>query len=585
MNTPQRRRVHIETVTKSHKGKTYTSILLRRTYREDGKVKHETLGNLSDLPPDVLDFMRGRLNGELEEATPSGPFQIVRSLPHGNVSAVLQTAKNIGLDQLLGSRRCRERDLVLAMIVSRVLSPRSKLSACAALQAETAQSTLAEELRLGDVDVHELYAAMDWLLDRQKRIENKLAKKHLQGGVLVLFDVSSSYYTGRKSAFVTHGYSRDHRGDQPQIVYGLLCDGEGRPIAVEVFPGNTADPITFTQIVARVRNRFGIKRVVFVGDRGMITSARIDEDLRGVDGLDWISALRSEGIRKLIKGKLVQRSLFDERDLAEITSDDFPGERLIVCRNPQLAEERARKREALLQATEKQLEPIRKATLRKRSPLRGQDEIGLRVGKIIGKHKMQKHFQLTITEKSFSFQRNNQKIKDEALLDGLYVVRTSVKSDTMPAVRVVETYKSLSRVERAFRCLKTVDLQLRPIYHHKDERIRAHVFLCMLAYYVEWHMRERLREVLFDDCDTASASASRTSVVGPSVRSEVAKRKDATRRTPSGHPVQSFQDLLRDLATLTRNRIRIADYDAIYDKLTAPTAYQQHVFNLLQVAL
>jgi len=585
MNTPQRRRVHIETVTKSHKGKTYTSILLRRTYREDGKVKHETLGNLSDLPPDVLDFMRGRLNGELEEATPSGPFQIVRSLPHGNVAAVLQTAKNIGLDQLLGSRRCRERDLVLAMIVSRVLSPRSKLSACAALQAETAQSTLAEELRLGDVDVHELYAAMDWLLDRQKRIENKLAKKHLQGGVLVLFDVSSSYYTGRKSAFVTHGYSRDHRGDQPQIVYGLLCDGEGRPIAVEVFPGNTADPVTFTQIVARVRNRFGIKRVVFVGDRGMITSARIDEDLRGVDGLDWISALRSEGIRKLIKGKLVQRSLFDERDLAEITSDDFPGERLIVCRNPQLAEERARKREALLQATEKQLEPIRKATLRKRSPLRGQDEIGLRVGKIIGKHKMQKHFQLTITEKSFSFQRNNQKIKDEALLDGLYVVRTSVKSDTMPAVRVVETYKSLSRVERAFRCLKTVDLQLRPIYHHKGERIRAHVFLCMLAYYVEWHMRERLREVLFDDCDTASASASRTSVVGPSVRSEVAKRKDATRRTPSGHPVQSFQDLLRDLATLTRNRIRIADYDAIYDKLTAPTAYQQHVFNLLQVAL
>ena len=585
MNTPQRRRVHIETVTKSHKGKTYTSILLRRTYREDGKVKHETLGNLSDLPPDVLDFMRGRLNGELEEATPSGPFQIVRSLPHGNVAAVLQTAKNIGLDQLLGSRRCRERDLVLAMIVSRVLSPRSKLSACAALQAETAQSTLAEELRLGDVDVHELYAAMDWLLDRQKRIENKLAKKHLQGGVLVLFDVSSSYYTGRKSAFVTHGYSRDHRGDQPQIVYGLLCDGEGRPIAVEVFPGNTADPVTFTQIVARVRNRFGIKRVVFVGDRGMITSARIDEDLRGVDGLDWISALRSEGILKLIKGKLVQRSLFDERDLAEITSDDFPGERLIVCRNPQLAEERARKREALLQATEKQLEPIRKATLRKRSPLRGQDEIGLRVGKIIGKHKMQKHFQLTITEKSFSFQRNNQKIKAEALLDGLYVVRTSVKSDTMPAVRVVETYKSLSRVERAFRCLKTVDLQLRPIYHHKDERIRAHVFLCMLAYYVEWHMRERLREVLFDDCDTASASASRTSVVGPSVRSEVAKRKDATRRTPSGHPVQSFQDLLRDLATLTRNRIRIADYDAIYDKFTAPTAYQQHVFNLLQVAL
>ena len=585
MKTPERRRVHIQTVTKSYKGKTYTSVLLRRTYREGGKVKHETLGNLSDLPPDVLEFIRGRLNGELDETAPRGPFQILRSLPHGNVVAVLQTAKNLGLEQLLASRPCRERDLILALVVSRIISPRSKLSVCAGLKRETAQSTLAEELKLGRVEVGEIYAAMDWLLARQKRIENKLAKRHLRGGVLVLFDVSSSYYTGRKSSLVTHGYSRDHRGDRPQIVYGLLCDPEGRPIAVEVFPGNTADPVTFTQIVSRVRKRFGIERVVFVGDRGMITSARIKEDLRDVDGLDWISALRSDGIRKLIKAKLVQRSLFDECDLAEITSEEFPGERLVVCRNPQLADERARKREELLQATERQLEPIRQATLRKTRPLRGEEAIGLRVGKVINKYKMEKHFELTITQNSFTFQRKEEKIKEEKLLDGLYVVRTSVPQKKMNSERVVETYKSLSHVERAFRCLKTVDLQLRPIYHHKDDRIRAHVFLCMLSYYVEWHMRERLREVLFDDCDRESARASRSSPVAPAGRSQAAKNKDATRRTEKGHPVQSFQDMLRDLATVTRNRIRIDEFKSEYDKLSIPTDYQRHVFALLDVKL
>jgi hypothetical protein len=585
MSTSERRSVHIATVTKTHNGKVYTSVLLRRTYREGEKVKHETLGNLSDLPPDVIEFIRGRLNGELDEASPRGPFEILRSLPHGNVAAVLQTATSIGLDQLLASRPCRERDLILALVVSRVISPRSKLSVSAGLRGETAQSTLAEDLGLGSVEVRELYAAMDWLLARQTRIENKLAKKHLKGGMLVLFDVSSSYYTGRKSSLVTHGYSRDHRGDRPQIVYGLLCDPEGRPIAVEVFPGNTADPVTFTRIVSRVRKRFHIDRVVFVGDRGMITSARINEDLRGVDGLDWISALRSDGIRKLINGKLVQRSLFDERDLAEITSADFPGERLVVCRNPQLADERSRKREELLRATEKQLEPIRQATLRKTRPLRGKKDIGLRVGKVINKHKMEKHFDLTITESSFDFQRDEEKINTEKLLDGLYVVRTSLPKETMNSERVVETYKSLSHVERAFRCLKTVDLQLRPIYHHKDDRIRAHVFVCMLSYYVEWHMRERLHNVLFDDCDRELSKAARTSPVAPAIRSEAAKRKDASRLTADGYPVQSFQDLLRDLATLTRNRIRIADFDAEYDKLTVPTDYQRHVFDLLNVTL
>ena len=585
MSSDRQRKVHVAKVTRTYKGKQYTSVLLRRTYREDGKVKHETLGNLSDLPADVIEFIQKRLSGELDESAPNGPFEIERSLPHGNVVTVLETAKNIGLPALLGSRASRERDLILALVVSRILSPRSKLSTSGSLQEPTAKNTLADELGLGDVAVHELYAAMDWLLARQTRIENKLAKKHLNNGLLVLFDVSSSYYTGRKSSLVRHGYSRDHRGDQPQIVYGLLCDSQGRPVAVEVFPGNTADPVTFTQIVTRVRKRFGINRVIFVGDRGMITTARIKEDLRDVKGLDWITALRTEGIRKLVKARAIQRSLFDERDLAEVTSEDFPGERLVVCRNPELADERARKREELLQATEKKLEPIRQATLRKRQPLRGEDKIGLRVGKVVGKYKMQKHFELTITNDSFTYTRNHEAIEAEAALDGLYVVRTSVDAETMGTEEVVRTYKSLSHVERAFRCLKTVDLRLRPIYHHNDDRIRAHVFICMLAYYVEWHMREKLQSILFDDHDRQTAQATRSSVVSPVIRSASAKRKDATRKTEDGYPVQSFQDLLSDMATLTRNRIRISAIDVKYDKLASPTSYQRHVLELLDVQL
>jgi transposase len=506
-------------------------------------------------------------------------------LPHGNVAAVLQTAKKLGLEDLLVSRPCRQRDLIMALIVGRILSPRSKLSTTVGLKSETAKHTLAEELGLGDVDVHQLYAAMDWLAERQTRIENKLAKKHLKDGQLVLFDVSSSYYTGRKSELIKHGYSRDHRKDRPQIVYGLLCDSDGRPIAIEVFPGNTSDPPTFTQVVARARKRFGINRIVFVGDRGMITSARINEDLRGVEGLDWISALRSEGIRKLREADAIQLSLFDKQDLAEVTSEHFPGERLIVCRNPALADQRARKREELLKATEEKLKPIRLATLRTRNPLRGEQKISLRVGKVIGKHKMAKHFDLTITESSFTFTRNEERIQEEAALDGLYAVRSSVDKQQMNAEQVVETYKSLAKVERAFRCMKTVDLSLRPIYHHNEDRIRAHVFICMLAYYVEWHMRERLRAILFADNDRSSAAASRESIVAPAQRSESAKRKDGNRRTDDGHPVQSFHDILKDLGTLCRNRIRISEYDAEYDKLTNPTPYQKHVLGLLGVAL
>ena len=579
----KRTKLRVETVKKTVKGKVYTSVLLRCSYRQDGKVKHETVGNLTQLPPDVIDFMKRRLSGELDENAPQSSFEIVRSLPHGNVVAVLQTAKQLGLENLLASRPCRERDLIMALIAARVLSPRSKLSTNTALNAETAKHTLAEELELGEVDVHQLYAAMDWLVERQTRIENKLAKKHLKDGHLVLFDVSSSYYTGRDSPLIKHGYSRDHRRDRPQIVYGLLCDSDGRPIAIEVFPGNTADPPTFTQIVARARKRFGINRIVFVGDRGMITSARINEDLRGVEGLDWISALRTEGIRKLREAGEIQMSLFDKQDLAEVTSEHFPDERLVVCRNPALAEQRVRKREELLKATEERLEPIRLATLRTRNPLRGEQAIGLRVGKVIGKHKMAKHFDLTITENSFTFIRNEARIREEAALDGLYVVRSSVDKKQMNSEQVVEAYKSLARVERAFRCMKTVDLSLRPIYHRNEDRIRSHVFICMLAYYVEWHMREQLRPLLFADDDQESAAAARESIVAPAQRSESAKRKDSRRRTDDDYPVQSFHDILADLGTLCRNRIRIPEFNSEFDKLTLATPYQQHVLDLLQV--
>jgi transposase len=583
--SPKPRKLRVEIVKRKYKGKEYSSVLLRRSYRSNGKVKHETVGNLSDLPADVIEFIKRRLNGELQADAPHAPFEIARSLPHGNVMAVLETAKSLGIEEILASRRCRDRDLILALVVARILSPRSKLSTAAALKEETAKNTLVEELELGDVDVHQLYAAMDWLATRQTRIENKLAKKHLKDGYLVLYDVSSSYYTGRQSSLIKHGYSRDHRSDRPQIVYGLLCDLEGRPIAIEVFSGNTADPPTFTEIVTRVRKRFGINRIVFVGDRGMITTARINADLRQTKGFDWISALRTEGVRKLLEAAEIQMSLFDSQDLAEVTSEHFPGERLIVCRNPVLAEERSRKREELLKATEKKLEPIRLATIRKTNPLRGEKEIGLRVGRVVNQYKMSKHFELSISETSFTYTRNETRIREEAALDGLYVIRSSVDEKVLDSDEVVATYKRLANVERAFRCIKTVDLSLRPIYHRNDERIRSHVFICMLAYYVEWHMRAKLRPILFEDHDRESAAASRSSIVAPAQRSDAAKRKDQTRRTEDDLPVQGFQDVLKDLATVCRNRIRIPNLKVAFDKITTPTPYQRQVFDLLDVTI
>lgn len=584
-NNNNKRAVHIATIKREYKGKIYVSHLLRHTYREDGKVKHVTLGNLSDLPDDLIEVMRRRLAGD---PLPAGndDVQIVRSLPHGHVAAVLGTLRKIGLDQMIASKPCREAQLVIAMIVLRIIAPGSKLANVTGMQPETAEHSLGEELQLQDIDKPELYEAMDWLLKRQARIENKLAKKHLAEGTLVLYDVSSSYYTGRQSELIKYGYSRDDKKSCPQIVYGLLCASDGCPVAIEVFAGNTADPTTFTAQVNKVRQRFGIKRVVLVGDRGMITSKRIDEDLREVDGLDWITALRNDSIKKLAEQKTIQPGLFDENDLAEVTSADYPGERLIVCRNPLLAAERDRKRQELLIAAEKKLDAVKQAVSRENKPLRGMDKIGLRVGRELKSSKMQKHFDLSIKEDTFSYSRNEERIAQEAALDGLYVIRTSLDAEVLSAERTVSAYKDLSQVEWAFRSLKTIDLHIRPIFHWKDDRIKSHVFLCMLAYYLEWHLRGALRELLFDDHEREAAESTRTSIVAPAPRSAAAKEKERTRRNADGYPVQSFQCLLRDLSTLCKNHVRWeSSSDLEFERITLPTDLQRRVFELLGLNL
>jgi transposase len=574
--------VHVATTTRNYKNKVYQTHLLRRTYREGGKVKHQTLGNLSHLPADLIDTIRRRLRGEPPED--GGPWEILRSLPHGHVVAVLQTIERIGLDNVLASRPSRQRALAVALIVARILKPGSKLSTVRALRQETATTSLSLELGLQDVTEREVYEAIDWLQQRQRRIENKLAKKHLQDGTLLLYDVSSSYYTGRKPDLVQFGYNRDRKRGFPQIVYGLLCNGQGCPVSVEVFQGNTADPRTLCSQIAKVRKRFGVRRVVFVGDRGMLTSRRIDEELRGVEGLDWISALRTDGIKKLVSHGAIELSLFDERDLAEVSSPDFPGERLVVCRNPLLADRRAKKRAELLEASEKKLDTIVAATQRKKRPLRGKDKIGLRVGKVLGKYKVGKHFVLDISDESFSYRRHEAKISEESALDGIYVVRTSVPPEVVSSEDAVRAYKDLAKVERAFRSMKTVDLKVRPIYHWLDDRIRGHVFLCMLAYYVEWHMRRRLAPILFDDHQRAEAEQSRESVVTAAPRSRAARRKDFQKRTETGTAVESFQTLLDNLGTLTKNHVHLPGSEgAEFYVLAQPTPLQHRALTLLEV--
>ena len=529
--------------------------------------------------------MRRVLKGETLVA-PEDAFEIVRSRPHGHVAAALGSLRRLGLHTWLSKTPTRMRHVVEAMIVARILDPRSKLATARGLGSETQFSSLGERLDLHDLETDELYEAMDWLLTRQPRMEKALAERHLQDGTLVLYDLTSTYFEGRTCPLAKRGHSRDRKKGTLQIVFGLLCSPDGCPIAVEVFEGNTGDPKTVASQVDKLRKRFGLTRLVIVGDRGMLTEARLREDVKPIEGLSWISALRNPAIRQLVERGSLQLSLFDEKDLAEIEDPEYLGERLIVCRNPLLAKERARKREDLLQATEKELDKIVAATTRPKRKFQGKDKIGVRVGKVIDKYKMAKHFELTITEDRFHYQRKTRNIENEAALDGIYVIRTDVPRETLSAEDTVRSYKGLSVVERAFRSFKSVDLKVRPIHHRLADRVRAHVFLCMLAYYVEWHMRKALAPILFDDDDKASAEALRESVVQPAQRSMKALKKARTKRTEDDLPVHSFQTLLQDLATLVLDRVQPKPETLpAFDKVTTPTPLQQRALDLLGVTL
>ena len=558
------------------------AILLRESYREGGKVKTRTLTNISDWPAERVELLRAVLRGE--PLAPSGEgMEIVRSLAHGHVLAALETARRIGLDRMLPQRGPqRRRNLALALIVGRLIEPAAKLATASALDDETASHSLGSLLGLGRVKVNELYAALDWLGRAQPHIESMLARRHLSDGCLVLYDLTSTFLEGRCCALGKFGYSRDGRRGKVQIVFGVLCARDGCPIAVEVFAGNVGDPSTVAEQVRKLKDRFRLRRVVLVGDRGMITSARIEADLRPA-GIDWITALRAPAIQKLAadNGPL-QMSLFHERNLAEIRSPDFPDERLIVCRNPALADERRRKRDELLAATEKELAALQDRIRREKNPLRGAADIGAAVGKALERHKVGKHFETDITDDDLVFTRTPETIATEAMLDGIYVIRTNVPAQTMAADQVVLGYKSLAHVERAFRSIKTVDLEVRPIFHYADWRVRGHVFLCMLSYYLEWHMRRALAPMLFEDHEREAAAASRSSPVDKAAVSPAAKRKAKSKTDDAGQTVASFQSVLRHLATLTRNTVRFGR-DETTQLLSTPTDFQKRAFELLDI--
>jgi DDE family transposase len=578
--------MHIATIPNR---KARPSYLLRETYREDGKVKNRTLANLSKLPVERIETLRAALRGDPLAPIGENGFEIRRSLPHGHVLAALTTARRIGLEDLLPRRAPqRRRDLALALIVARLLDPAAKLATARMLDSATANHSLGEMLSLGRVTAREIYTTLDWLGSEQNFIENQLARRHLRNGALVLYDVTSTYLEGRCCPLARHGYSRDSRGDRAQLVIGLLCAADGCPVAVEVFEGNTADPATVASQITKLKQRFRLRHVVMVGDRGMLTAARIEQALRPA-GLDWITALRGPAIRQLAaEGGPLQLSLFDTRDMAEISSPDYPGERLVVCKNPLLAEERRRKRDELLALTEADLLKIQARVTREKNPLRGAGEIGKAVGAVLNKRKMAKHFEQTITDASFDFARKAEAIAEEARFDGFYVLRTSLPAEQIDTAGTVRAYKSLAQVERAFRCMKTVDLELRPVFHWTAPRVRAHVLLCMLAYYLEWHMRQPLAPMLFDDHDRAAAEAARTSPVAKAKVSKAAQRKASTQRVDAGdgetQPVHSFRTLLDDLGTLTRNTVCFGGQKMLTVQATA-TPVQRRALNLLGVEL
>jgi hypothetical protein len=566
------------------------AILLREGYREDGKVKTRTLANLSHLPPEKIEALKAVLKGAPVGAEPIEEA----SLPHGHVLAVTGMIHKLGLDALLHGRRHPMRELSQALIAGRILDPSSKLALAQSLAKGAEHSTLGEVLGLGELGkavektdenssqekraVGELYGAMDWLLERQEKIENALAKRHLGSGCTVLYDLSSSYFEGRSCPLAKHGYSRDHRGDRPQINYGLLCSDEGIPVAIEVVEGNVGDPKTIPAQVAKLKDRFGLDRVVVVGDRGMVTEARIREDVVGA-GYDWISALRHGAIRPMVEARVITPSLFDERGIAEITHPDYPDERLIACFNPITAEEQTRKREVLLELTEKELKKVTDACTREHKPLEGKGEIGLKAGAVLSKFKVGKYFRIHVGEHSLRVARNQEILDRDAAMNGIYVIRTSVPKEALTAEKAVLTYKQLSKVERAFRTLKSVDLQVRPIYHYLEGRVKAHMFLCMLAYYVEWHLRQAWAELLYAD----EEGSVRTSPVAPVQPSPSGRMKKAKAHGKDGLPLQPFRGLLKSLSTLAKSQIRLGEKGPLYTRTTKPTPLQTRAFELIGI--
>ena len=559
------------------------AILLRESYREAGKVKNRTLANLSAWPEAKVEALSRVLKGEPPPAPLDGAFEITRSLPHGHVAAVLGMARQLGLDELIDPEPSRQRDLVVAMAVAQVIAPDSKLAIARGLHGQTAASSLGEVLHLGSCDEDDLYAAMDYLHGRQDEIQDALAARHLAGGTLVLYDVSSAASEGRTCPLGVIGHPKDGVRGRLQIVYGLLTSKDGIPVAIEVFAGNTGDPATVAAQVTKIKDRFGITKVVLVGDRGMLTAARLREDVAPA-GLDWITALRAPQVKKLVRGGDLQLTLFDVQDLAEITSPDFPGERLVACKNPFLQAERARKRESLLAATEADLGKIAAACARARAPLRGTDKIAVRADRVLARRKVAKHFTIEITDDSIRYARDQDSITAEAALDGIYVLRTSVGPGDLDSGEVVSSYKALAQVERAFRAFNT-DLDIRPIRHRTEDRVRAHVFLRMLSYYLSWHLQARLAPLLFTDDDKPAAQATRPSPVAPAARSPRALAKAATKHAPGDLPVHSFATLLTDLATICLNTIAPAD-PALpgFRLVTTPTALQRQAFELLGVS-
>jgi hypothetical protein len=573
--------VYIETIPNRNSP---PAILLREGHRENGKVVKRTLANLSHWDPQLVEHFRVLLKGGVAVESAASVLSIERSLPHGHVAAVLGAARGSGSALWFGSAPKELQPLLQAMLVARVLEPASKLATHRMLHDDTATTSLGRVLGVGQCAVDDLYRALDWLHGAQPAIERRLARQHLAGRTLVLYDLTSTWLTGRCCELAARGHSRDGKRDDPQIVFGLLCSAEGCPVAVEVFAGNTGDPATVVQQVGKLKQRFGIEHIAWVGDRGMLTSARIEQVLKP-QAMDWVSSLRAPQIAQLAAEQgPFQASLFDERNLLELSSEHFPGERLVVCRNPLLAEERARKRLELLAATEADLTKIAAATQRSRRPLRGEQAIALRVGRVIERFHMAKHLQLTITHDSFGWRRNDASIAAEAALDGLYVIRTSLSEQQLGAEEAVAAYKSLAHVERAFRSMKTVDLHVRPVFHYSEQRVRAHVFLCMLAYYVEWQMRRRLKPMLFDDEYLDEANALRASPVAKAVRSDHAKTKDKTKHAEDGLPLHSFSTLLADLATLTYNIARTgANASAEIVITSRPTPVQAKALKLLDL--